>query len=112
AARALQGLGAAFAVAGTLAAVAAATPEEGRAGAIGGWTGFLMLGFSIRPLVGGVGTHYAGWRINFWLNLLPMLPAAVALPLRPGTEARPKTSPDWLRVRPLPLFLLALLLVA
>ena len=68
AARALQGLGAAFAVAGTLAAVAAAAPEAGRAGAIGAWTGFLMLGFSVGPLVGGVVTHYAGWRINFWLN--------------------------------------------
>src|SRR5262249_11455155 len=62
AARALQGLGAAFAVAGTLAAVAAATPEEGRAGAIGGWTGFLCLGVSIRPRGGGGGTPHAGLR--------------------------------------------------
>src|SRR5258705_12841586 len=59
-ARALQGLGAAFAVAGTLAAVTEAAPEWERAGAIGTWTGFLMLGFSIGPLVGGVVTHYAG----------------------------------------------------
>ena len=70
-ARALQGLGAAFAVAGTLAAVTEAVPETERAGAIGAWTGFLMLGFSIGPLVGGVVTHYAGWRVNFWLNVLP-----------------------------------------
>jgi len=51
-ARALQGLGAAFAVAGTLAAVTEAATESERAGAIGAWTGFLMLGFSIGPLVG------------------------------------------------------------
>jgi MFS family permease len=59
-ARALQGLGAAFAVAGTLAAVTEAAAEEKRAGAIGAWTGFLMLGFSIGPLVGGALTHYVG----------------------------------------------------
>ena len=79
AARTLQGLGAAFAVAGTLAAVTQSVPEAGRPGAIGTWTGFLMLGFSIGPLLGGAVTHYAGWRINFWLNLLVMLPAALAL---------------------------------
>jgi MFS family permease len=52
-ARALQGIGAAFAVGGTLAAVTEAAPESARAAAIGAWTGFLMLGFSIGPLVGG-----------------------------------------------------------
>src|ERR1700730_63077 len=38
-ARALQGVGAAFAVAGTLAAVTQAVPESDRARAIGAWTG-------------------------------------------------------------------------
>src|SRR5215468_3323685 len=109
AARALQGLGAAFAVAGTLTAVAAAAPDEERAGAIGGWTGFLMLGFSIGPLVGGVVTHYAGWRINFWLNLLAMLPAGLLLGLRPGTEARPRTSVDWLGLGLLAFFMVMLI---
>ena len=70
AARALQGLGAAFAVAGSLAAVAEAVPEAGRAAAISGWTGFLMLGFSIGPLLGGAITHYAGWQMVFWLSLI------------------------------------------
>src|SRR5262245_50281336 len=64
-ARALQGLGAAFAVAGTLAAVTEAAPDSKRAEAIGTWTGFLMLGFSIGPLIGGAITHYAGWRFIF-----------------------------------------------
>ena len=95
-ARALQGLGAAFAVAGTLAAVTEAAPEKERAGAIGAWTGFLMLGFSIGPLVGGVVTHYAGWRVNFWLNVLAMLPAGLALWLRPGTADRQTKPVDWL----------------
>jgi MFS family permease len=48
--RALQGLAAAIAVPSTLAAVDTSAPSERRAAAIGAWTGFLMLGFSIGPL--------------------------------------------------------------
>jgi MFS transporter, DHA2 family, multidrug resistance protein len=109
AARALQGLGAAFAVAGTLAAVADAAPEAGRAVAIGAWTGFLMLGFSIGPLVGGVVTHYAGWRVNFWLNVLAMLPAGLALGLRPGTQGRQTNQVDWLGLGLLAFFMAMLI---
>ena len=43
-----------------------------------------MLGFSIGPLVGGAVTHYAGWRVNFWLNVAVMIPAATTLWLNPG----------------------------
>lgn len=88
AARALQGLGAALAVAGTLAAVTQASAESERAGAIGGWTAFLMLGFSIGPLVGGLVTHYLGWRFNFWLNVLIMVPAALILALHRDGDGR------------------------
>jgi MFS family permease len=95
-ARALQGFGAAFAVSGTLAAVTAAVPDPDRAAAIGGWTGFLMLGFSIGPLVGGVITHYAGWHAVFLLNVLIMIPAAVVLWLYPGTGTRHTKGVDWL----------------
>src|SRR5439155_10301930 len=51
--RALQGLAAAFAVPSTLAAVDTRAAPERRAAAIGAWTGFVMLGFSIGPLLGG-----------------------------------------------------------
>jgi MFS family permease len=95
-ARALQGLGAAFAVAGTLATVTHTFPESGRARAIGAWTGFLMLGFSIGPLVGGAVTHYIGWRATFWLNVLIMLPAGLALGLHAGSEKRQPGPIDWL----------------
>jgi MFS family permease len=95
-ARALQGFGAAFAVAGTLAAVTDAAPETGRAGAISAWTGFLMLGFSVGSLVGGVITHYIGWRANFWLNVLAMVPAGLALGLHPRTVGRQTNGLDWL----------------
>ena len=87
-ARALQGVGAAFSVAGTLAAVTEAVSEQDRARAISAWTGFLMLGFSIGPLVGGAVTHYAGWRVIFLLNVVVMIPAATALwPGRGGSAA-------------------------
>ena len=71
--RTLQGFAAAFAVPCTLAAVDTSAAPERRAAAIGAWTGFLMLGFSIGPLVGGVMTHFAGWRSNFWLNVVVLV---------------------------------------
>jgi MFS family permease len=107
-ARALQGVGAAFAVAGTLAAVSEAASDSDRGRMIGAWTGFLMLGFSIGPLVGGAVTHYAGWRVNFWLNLAVMLPAALTLSLNAGGEGKPARSNDWLGLGLLALFMVAL----
>jgi MFS family permease len=108
-ARALQGLGAAFAVAGTLAA-ATESPESERAGAIAAWTGFLMLGFSIGPLVGGAVTHYAGWRFNFWLNVVAIVPAAIMLATRPGPPGRKADTLDWLGVCLLAVFMVSLIL--
>ena len=107
-ARGLQGLGGAFAVAGTLAA-ATESPESERAGAIAAWTGFLMLGFSIGPLVGGAVTHYAGWRFNFWLNVVAIAPAAILLAMRPGPPGRKADTLDWLGVGLLAVFMLALI---
>src|SRR5262245_44097870 len=77
--RALQGLAAAFAVPSTLAAVHASTAPERSTAAIGAWTGFLMLGFSIGPLFGGAVTHFIGWRAIFWLNVPLMVAAAAGL---------------------------------
>src|SRR5262245_18894067 len=77
--RASQGLAAALAVPTTLAAVDASAEPKRRAGAIGAWTGFLMLGFSIGPLIGGALTHVAGWRAIFWLNVLLMSIAIAGL---------------------------------
>ncbi|MEH2624514.1 DHA2 family multidrug resistance protein-like MFS transporter [Bradyrhizobium sp. AZCC 1719] len=108
-ARALQGLGAAFAVAGTLAAVTEAAPDERRPEAIGAWTGFLMLGFSIGPLVGGAVTHYAGWRFIFWLNVIAMVPAGLMLLRHPGAGGRRAISMDWVGLGLLALFMVTLI---
>src|SRR5215469_14505619 len=77
--RTLQGLAAAFAVPCTLAAVDSSAAPERRADAVGAWTGFLMLGFSIGPLLGGALTHITGWRVIFWLNALLMLVAIAGM---------------------------------
>lgn len=77
--RALQGLAAALVAPGTLAAVDASATPERRAAAIGAWTGFLMLGFSIGPLLGGALTHLTSWRVIFWFNVVLMLAAAAGL---------------------------------
>jgi DHA2 family multidrug resistance protein-like MFS transporter len=107
--RVLQGLGAAFAVSGTLAAVSEAAPDSRRAEAIGTWTGFLMLGFSIGPLIGGAVTHYAGWRFIFWLSVVAMVAAALMLLRRPGTGGRRAASMDWAGLLGLAIFMVSLI---
>lgn len=41
-----------------MAAISDASSAEDRASAIVAWAGFLMLGFSLGPRIGGVLTHY------------------------------------------------------
>ena len=66
--RALQGLAAALSVPATLAAINEASPPDRRPTAIGAWAGFLMLGFSLGPLIGGALTHFIDWRVIFWVS--------------------------------------------
>jgi MFS family permease len=98
--RALQGLAAAFAVPGTLAAVDTGAGEAHRSAAIGAWTGFLMLGFSIGPLLGGALTHVTSWRVIFWLNVLLMSVAIAGLasagPATARVEAKVGRRADWI----------------
>jgi len=86
--RALQGVAAALAVPSTLAAVDGGAAPERRGAAIGAWAGFLMLGFSTGPLLGGALTHVASWRVIFWLNVLLMSAAIAGL-----AAAGPATAP-------------------
>jgi len=86
--RSLQALAAAFAVPSTLAAVDTSATPERRGAAIGAWTGFLMLGFSIGPPLGGALTHVTSWRVIFWLNVLLMLAATAGLASAGAVTAR------------------------
>ena len=98
--RALQGFAAAVAVPSTLAAVDTLAASERKAAAIGAWTGFLMLGFSIGPLLGGALTHLTGWRVIFWLNVLLMATAIAGLAFAGPTTARAREAEtrraDWI----------------
>jgi MFS family permease len=97
--RALQGLAAALAVPATLAAVGTGVRPERRTAAIGAWTGFLMLGFSIGPLLGGALTHFISWRMSFVLNVPLTLVALAGLAAgvaSPGASAGPPRQADWL----------------
>src|SRR5262249_52258629 len=110
--RALQGLAAAFAVPSTFAAVGTGATAERRAAAIGAWTGFLMLGFSIGPLFGGALTHFTGWRMIFWLNVPVMLVAIAGLACAGSAttvpDARSPKRVDWIGFLLLSTFMISL----
>jgi MFS family permease len=110
--RSLQGLAAALAVPCTLAAVDAGAAPQRRAAAIGAWTGFLMLGFSIGPLMGGALTHITGWRAIFWLNVV-LMGAAMAGMASAGAAApsgrRRSGAIDWIGFILLATFMAALI---
>ncbi|MFL6699284.1 MAG: MFS transporter [Vitreoscilla sp.] len=69
AARALQGIGAALLVPGSLALLGANFPEERRGRAIGTWSAFSGITAAIGPVVGGFLVDHFSWRWAFLLNL-------------------------------------------
>src|SRR5262249_33865301 len=77
--RDLAGFAPAYAGPGTVARGDPSAPPERRATAIGAWTGFLMLGFSSGPLVGGTLPPFTGWRVIFWPTPPLMLTAIAGL---------------------------------
>ncbi len=110
--RTLQGLAAAIAVPCTLAAVNASAAPERKAAAIGAWTGFLMLGFSIGPLLGGALTDITGWRAIFWLNALLMIVAIIGMASAgsstPRADIKKRQREDWLGFLLMATFMVAL----
>lgn len=68
-ARAVQGIGAALLVPGSLALISNSFPEERRGQAIGTWAGFTAIMSGAGPIIGGWLVQHFSWRWIFFLNL-------------------------------------------
>jgi EmrB/QacA subfamily drug resistance transporter len=86
-ARALQGIGAAFLVPGSLAIISATFNDAERGRAIGTWSGFSAITTAIGPLIGGWLIQHVSWRAAFFLNV-PLAAIVVVLSLRFMEESR------------------------
>ena len=68
-ARAVQGIGGALLVPGSLAFISASFPPEERGRAIGTWSGFTAITAAVGPVLGGWLVQHASWRWIFIINL-------------------------------------------
>jgi EmrB/QacA subfamily drug resistance transporter len=85
--RALQGIGAAFLVPGSLAIISATFDEAERGRAIGTWSGFSAITTAIGPVSGGWLVEHVSWRAVFFLNV-PLGAMVLVLSLRFMDETR------------------------
>jgi EmrB/QacA subfamily drug resistance transporter len=98
-ARALQGVGGALLVPGSLALISASFPAEERGQAIGTWSGFTAITAAVGPVLGGWLVQHASWRWVFFINLpLGVVVLAITL-LRVPESSNPEQhgeNLDWL----------------
>ena len=87
AARALQGVGGALLVPGSLALLAASFAPEDRGAAVGAWSGLAGVATAFGPFLGGWLVDAVSWRLVFLINV-PLAAVAVALTLRHVPESR------------------------
>jgi EmrB/QacA subfamily drug resistance transporter len=87
ASRAIQGIGAAFMMPGTLSIISNEFPPEERGKAIGTWAGVSAIALAAGPLLGGWLTQDVSWRAIFFINL-PVAVGAVAVTLFAAHESR------------------------
>jgi EmrB/QacA subfamily drug resistance transporter len=85
--RAVQGIGAAFLVPGSLAIISATFEGRERGRAIGTWSGFSAITAAIGPVSGGWLVEHVSWRAAFFLNV-PLAVIVVVLSLRFMDESR------------------------
>ncbi|HEV2912933.1 MAG TPA: MFS transporter [Pyrinomonadaceae bacterium] len=77
-ARAVQGVGAAMLVPGSLAIISASFSKEDRGRAIGTWSGFTAISAGVGPIMGGWLIENVSWRWIFFINL-PIAAAVLAI---------------------------------
>jgi EmrB/QacA subfamily drug resistance transporter len=68
-ARAVQGIGAAMLVPGSLAIISASFSKKDRGRAIGTWSGFTAISAGVGPVLGGWLVEHTSWRWIFFINL-------------------------------------------
>ena len=96
-ARAVQGVGGALLVPGSLALISVNFPPEQRGRAIGTWSGFTSITAAIGPVLGGWLVQHASWRSAFFINL-PLGASVLAITLWRVPESRDTEDPtrlDW-----------------
>ena len=96
-ARAIQGIGGALLVPGSLAIISASFSDEQRGRAIGTWSGFTAITSVVGPVLGGVLVQYASWRWVFFLNV-PLAAVVLGVLFWRVPESRDADAPgrlDW-----------------
>jgi len=86
-ARAIQGIGGALLVPGSLAIISASFAEKDRGQAIGTWSGSTAITTALGPVMGGWLIEHVSWRAIFFLNL-PIAAVVLFLVLRFVPESR------------------------
>ncbi len=87
-ARALQGVGAALLVPGSLSLISASFPATERGRAIGTWSGFTSITAAIGPVLGGWLVQHLSWRWVFFINLpIALVVLAITIWRVPETPA-------------------------
>jgi EmrB/QacA subfamily drug resistance transporter len=97
AARAVQGIGGAMLVPGSLALISSSFKENERGKAIGTWSGFSAMTTAIGPVLGGWLVENVSWRAVFFLNL-PLAVAVLVISVWKVPESREKNQHgtlDW-----------------
>ena len=95
--RAVQGVGAAFLVPGSLAIISATFDEADRGRAIGTWSGFTAITTALGPVLGGWLIEHVSWRAIFLLNV-PLALVVMVLSARFMAESRDESraaTVDW-----------------
>src|SRR5712671_8187168 len=85
--RALQGIGAAFLVPGSLSIISATFDDAERGRAIGTWSGFSAITTAIGPVIGGWMIQHVSWRAAFFINV-PLAAIVLFLSLRYMDESK------------------------
>src|SRR6266849_6607335 len=97
-ARAVQGVGGALLVPGSLAIISASFSEDRRGTAIGTWSGFTAITAAIGPVIGGWLIEHVSWRAVFFINV-PLAVVVLVLVFQHVPESRDEEGSrglDWL----------------